>query len=73
MSSHDKVSVDPTVVGPSKLLVAEYIKKDLQKILRTVLEAQAPPFDGSCEKSLKARLLDRYCGKSHIEYYNFCQ
>ena len=69
-SSHDKAPVNPPVVEPP---VAKYTKEDLQRILRTVLEARAPPSDGAREKPLKARSPDVYCGKSHIECYNFCQ
>ena len=62
--------------GPVNLLaeplVDKYIEEDLQRILRTVLEARAPPSDGSHEKPLKARSPDVYHGKSHIECYNFC-
>ena len=68
-SSHDKSLANLPVV---KFLVIKYTKKDLQKILRTVFKAQVPPFDGVCEKLLKARLPDIYYGNSHIEYYNFC-
>ena len=67
-SSHDeapvKLSAEP--------LIAKYIEKDLQKIFRTVFEAQAPSSDGPHEKPMKARLSDVYCGKSHMEHYNFC-
>ena len=66
---HDKTPVNPPTEPP----VAKYTEEDLQKILRTVLEARAPPFDGPREKPLKARSPDVYCGKSHIECYNFCQ
>ena len=68
-SIHDKTPVNP----PTKLFVAKYIEEDLQKILRTVLEARAPPSDGPREKPLKARSPDVYRGKSHMECYNFCQ
>ena len=71
-SNHNKASVYP-LVGPSTFLVAQYTEKDLQKILRTILKASASLFDGPREKSLKTRSPDVYCGKSHIEYYNFCQ
>ena len=50
-----------------------YTKKDLQKIFKVVLEAQASSFDGSHKKLLKARSSDVYCDKSHMEWYNFCQ
>ena len=68
-SSHDEAPVNL----PAKPLVAKYIEEDLQRILRTVFEARAPPSDGPCEKPLKARSPDVYCGKSHMECYNFCQ
>ena len=50
----------------------KYTEKDLQKILRTVLKARTLS-DGTREKPLMARLPDIYCGKSHMECYNFCQ
>ena len=68
-SSFDEAPVNPPAEPP----VANYTKEDLQKILRTVLEAQAPPFDVSREKPLKAKLPNVYCGKFHMECYNFCQ
>ena len=69
-SNYDKTPVNPPAV---ELFVTKYIEKDLQKIFRTFLEARAPSSDGLCKKPLKARLPNVYCGKSHIEYYNFCQ
>ena len=69
-SSHDKIPVNPPAVEP---LVAKYIEEDLQKILRTVFKARASPSDGACEKPLKVRSSDVYCGKFHIECYNICQ
>ena len=68
--SHDEIPVNPPVVEPS---VAKYTEEDLQRIFRTVLEARAPPSDNICEKPFKVRSPDVYCGKSHIECYNFCQ
>ena len=68
-SSHDKTPANPPTV---ELFVAKYTKEDLQKILKTILKAQAPS-DDACEKLLKARSVDVYCGKSHMECYNFCQ
>ena len=69
-SSYDKTPINPPAIEP---LIAKYIEEILQKILKTVLKAQAPPSDGSCKKSFKARLPNIYHGKSHIEYYNFYQ
>ena len=60
---------------------AKYSEKDLQRILKTVLEARVPapalhllvfpnrPY----ERPLKARFPDLYHSKTHIECYNFCQ
>ena len=60
-------------VNPAaEISIAKYIEEDLQRILKMVLEAQAPPFDGPREKSLKARLPDVYHDRFHMEYYNFC-
>ena len=67
--SHDEISVNP----PAKPPIAKYTEEDLQKIFWTVFEAQAPLSDGACKKSLKPRSPDVYCGKFHIEWYNFCQ
>ena len=69
-SSHDKALVNPIAIEPP---IAKYTEEDLQRILRTVLEARAPPSDGAREKPLKARSPDVYRGKSHMECYNFCQ
>ena len=68
-SSYDKTSVNPL----AEPLVAKYIEEDLQKILKTIFKARAPPSDGPRKKPLKVRSPDIYCGKSHMEYYNFCQ
>ena len=63
--------------GPSQspcwTLVTKYTEEDLQRILKTVFEARTPSSDGPGEKPLKARSPDVYCGKSHMECYNFCQ
>ena len=62
--------------------VAKYSKNNLQRTLRTVLEAQTPapasaPAPATSKKPqnkpLKARSPDIYCGKSHMDCYNFCQ
>ena len=59
--------------GSVRLLMAKYIEKDLQQILKAVLEAQVPASNKPLEKLLKARSPDVYYGKSHMECYNFCQ
>ena len=68
-SIHDETPVNPPTVEP---FVAKYTKEDLQRILRTVFKAQVLS-DNAREKPLKARSPDVYCGKSYIEYYNFCK
>ena len=72
-SSYDKTLVNLPTVTLSKPPIAKYTEEDLQKIFKTVLEAQTPPFDGLCEKPLKAKSPDIYYSKSYIESYNFCQ
>ena len=94
--SGDELSDQP--VGPStKLPVAnapaaansipKYSEDDLQRILRTVLEARvpvpapvpapapapAPIVAEAPREKLKARSPDVYRGKSHMDCYNFCQ
>ena len=62
------------VVPAAALPVPKYNKKDLQRILKTVLEARAPTtFKEPRDKPLKVRSLDVYRGNSHMECYNFCQ
>ena len=73
--SEYKSAVSPIVdpgAGSVRLPVAKYIEKDLQQILKVVLKVQVPTSDKFREKLLKARSSDMYCGKSYIEYYNFC-
>ena len=70
--NYDKALVDP-FVGRSTPLIAKYTKKNLQKIFKIVLKAQAPPYNGLYKKLLKARSPGIYCNKSHIESYNFYQ
>ena len=62
-SIYNKTPVNLSAEPP----VAKYIEEDLQRIFRTILEAQAPLSDGPRKKPLKARLPDVYYGKSHIE------
>ena len=68
-SSHDETLINP----PAEPLIAKYTEEDLQKILKTVLKAQACPSDGPRKKALKARSPDVYCSKFNMECYNFCQ
>ena len=68
-SSYDKGPVNP----PAKPSIAKYTKENLQKIFKTVLEAQVSPFDGPREKLMKARSPNVYYNKSYMECYNFCQ
>ena len=67
----------PTTIN----LMVRYSEADLQQIFRTVLKtrrhASAPQplvfSDGLCKRPWKARFPELYCGKTHIEYYNFIQ
>ena len=61
--------------------ISKYSEDDLQRILKAVLEAWAPvpaPVPAFVisevpRKKLKARYPNVYRGKSHMDYYNFCQ
>ena len=57
--------------------VPKYSEDDLQKIFKAALEARAfaPAFAASeiPREKLKTLSPDVYCGKSHMDYYNFCQ
>ena len=61
--------------------VPKYSKDDLQRIFKTVLEARAPAPTSTPapvvsevpQDKLKARSLNIYCEKSHMDCYNFCQ
>ena len=65
----------PVAVVPAAApAVPKYNEEDLQRILKTVLEARAPTTsEEPRDKPLKARSSDVYRGKSHMECYNFCQ
>ena len=60
---------------------ARYSEENFQQIFKTVLgaEASAPALrllvlpHGPCERSLKVRFLNLYCGKTYIKCYNFYQ
>ena len=72
----------PGPKSPAETSIPKYSEDDLQRILKTVLEARAPasapaPFpvpvvSEVSRKKLKARSPDVYHGKSHIDCYNFC-
>ena len=75
----------PGLKPPANTSIPKYSEDDLQRILKTVLEARAPvpapapalaPAPVVSEvprEKLKARSPDVYRGKSHIDCYNFCQ
>ena len=71
----------PLVIVVPTIDVPKYSKDDLQRIYKTILEAQAPaPIPALAfvvsevpRDKLKARSLNIYCEKSHMDYYNFCQ
>ena len=78
--------VAPLVVsGSANFSVIEYLKDDLQRIFKTVLDfeslapvptpivAAAPYYEGPRERLLKAWFLDIYWDKTHLECYNFFQ
>ena len=71
--------------GSANSSVVRYLEDDLQRILRTVLDSKLPTpvpapivatalhYEGPRERLLKARFLDVYWGKTHMECYNFFQ
>lgn len=61
------------IVDFSRLSIAKSTEKDLQKIFRLVLKTQALFFNELCKKLFKIKSPNLYCGKSHIEFYNFYQ
>ena len=69
-SSYDKTPINSPAI---ELPIAKYTEEDLQRILKTVLKARVPLSNTPRKKLLKARSPDVYHGKSHMEYYNFCQ
>ena len=78
---HESEISEQPPMFPANTSTPKYSKDDLQRIFKAVLEAQAPApapvpvlvvSEVSREK-MKARSLDVYCGKSHMDCYNFCQ
>ena len=71
------LAFDPSDVN----LMFRYLRADLQQILKTVVETKPYAFapqplvfpDGPCKRPLKAKFLELYCGKTHMECYNFIQ
>ena len=63
--------------SPADTSTPKYSENDLQRIFKAVLEAQTPALAPAVSKTprekLKARSPDVYCGKSHMDCYNFCQ
>ena len=69
--------------SPANTSVPKYSKDNLQRIFKAVLEAwvsapapalaSAPVVSEMPREKLKARFLDVYCEKSHMDCYNFCQ
>ncbi len=59
----------PHAPPPAAPDVAQYIQKDMDHLFQTFLQASK---GGSGDK-LKATIPDVYCGRSHMECYNFCQ
>ncbi len=64
-------------IGPPETLlpappapnVAQYMQKDMDHLLQTFFQASK----GGSGNKLKAKTLDVYRGRSHMECYNFCQ
>ena len=61
------------VVSAAAFTVSKYTKKDLQQILKIILEAQVLAIsEEPWDKPLKACFLDVDCGNSYMKCYNFC-
>ena len=75
------LSAAPALAPAAINSTVRYLEADLQRILRTVLEARPPAlapqqlvfWESPCEQSLKARFPELYYSKTHIECYNFIQ
>ena len=73
--------------APAAISISKYSEDNLQQIFKNVLEAQAlvpvPALASTPvpalivykvpREKLKTRFPDVYCGKSHMDCYNFCQ
>lgn len=71
----------PPAPAPDVNPTVRYTEADLQRIIRTVLDARPPAPapqalvlpEGPRKRPLKARAPDLYRGKTHMECYNFCR
>ena len=88
-TSRTSTSAVPPVVAPlaafgsADSFVVRYLKDDLQRIFRTVLNSRplapvlaptaTPHYKGPRERPLKAWFPDIYWDKTHLECYNFLQ
>ena len=60
--------------------MARYFNKDLQQIVKTILETKTPALvlqllvfpNEPCERPLKAKFPDLYCGMTYMKCYNLC-
>ncbi len=59
----------PPLQVPHQPGANNYSQQDLDRIIQTFLHVSK----GGSRDKLKAKSLDVYCGRSHIECYNFCQ
>ncbi len=59
----------PSLLILQDLVANRYSQRDLDRIIQTFFYASK----GGCGDKLKAKTSDVYCGRSHIECYNFCQ
>ncbi len=59
----------PQTLSPAAPNIVRYTQKDIDHSLQTFLQASK----GGSGDILKAKILDVYRGKSHMECYNFCQ
>ena len=74
--NYNKLLIDffsDAIISLIGLFIYKYTKKNLQKIIIKVLEAKAFSYARPCDNFLRARLLNIYCGKFHVKYYNLYQ
>ena len=85
-SIHTPIVSRVSIPAPARLpapikSTARYSKENFQRIFKIVLEARAPILalqplvfpNEPLTRPLKARFPNLYCGKTHMECYNFCQ
>lgn len=73
-------ALKPSIISPAAFFITKYLDDDLQYTFKTILEVGTPitlPLimlpKNLYERLFKAKFLNVYSNKTHIEYYNFFQ